>query len=554
MDTEDEGTPIAPLPDHRNVNTAWWQELWRRHAHITTPLRRRGLECDIEFGLSAYVVRVSLPGNSCLIISPPQEPPSSRPPGDPEGWSVTRQHPDSHEQFELIYDSTPSAEPGIPPRPEVRNGASTPPMIEAIDQTLARLGVRTPVTGDAQATSLEPTTAGADVAPGDGSRPTPIPYDTLHGSHATAATSTATARTGLPASGLHHVPAYPYGDALLALTDQLNATDAHAEAAALLHKVLEPTHGLLERLGEFFEAAGEKAKEADQDDGFNLAYDLADAAAEIRSLGEALHVAEERMRSLTPTPRPLRSTAAKTPRPWQPPPGLPAVRPPVQPLTPHRHRSPPAHGAPACPPLPPAGGDTPTDRSLNAVSDTAPSRRLLPHQISTPASDELSRLADSLQHAFAQYDLLNSNGEVPVPPPVAKLMGHVTSAQHLSQVTSQLATEFLTGHGQQPGARHRAVWYLMTAILHTTKATALFAQTVHTAVTATHGLRGAHQQHWQMVIDHADGRAELRRAGEAVTAAVDEINQHRKRERLFAEVRAPAPPTAGPSPRHPVSR
>lgn len=95
-------TPLASLPDHRRAATAWWQELWRRHAHITTPLRRRGLECDIEFGLSAHMVRGSLPDGSHLIISPPQEPPSSRPPGDPEGWSVTRQHPDTHGEFELI--------------------------------------------------------------------------------------------------------------------------------------------------------------------------------------------------------------------------------------------------------------------------------------------------------------------------------------------------------------------------------------------------------------------------------------------------------------------
>ncbi|MEU3549906.1 hypothetical protein [Streptomyces longwoodensis] len=85
---------LAPLPDHRNVDTPWWQELWRRHAHITTPLRARGLQCDIEFGLSAYIVRVSLPDDSYLIIGPPQEPSSERPPGDPEGWIATREHPD----------------------------------------------------------------------------------------------------------------------------------------------------------------------------------------------------------------------------------------------------------------------------------------------------------------------------------------------------------------------------------------------------------------------------------------------------------------------------
>ncbi|MEV0470668.1 hypothetical protein [Streptomyces prunicolor] len=180
---DDSARPLAPLPDHRRVATAWWQELWRWHAHITTPLRQRGLECDIEFGLSAYMVRVSLPDGSYLIISPPQEPPSSCPPGDPEGWSVTRQHSDAHEQFELIYDSAPSADPGVPDRPEVRNGASVPPMIEVIDARLAQLGVRARDLDDVHARVSDHGAAQA----GDGSRPDRITHGAAHASHVTAA-------------------------------------------------------------------------------------------------------------------------------------------------------------------------------------------------------------------------------------------------------------------------------------------------------------------------------------------------------------------------------
>ncbi len=117
--------PLAPLPDHRNVHTPWWQELWRRHAHVITPLRARGLQCDIEFGLSTYNVRVSLPDDSYLVISPPHDPPSERPPGDPEGWIATREHPDDQTLFEVIYDSAPSNDPSAPQRPEARHGGST---------------------------------------------------------------------------------------------------------------------------------------------------------------------------------------------------------------------------------------------------------------------------------------------------------------------------------------------------------------------------------------------------------------------------------------------
>ncbi|MGW7423610.1 hypothetical protein ACWGJB_26840 [Streptomyces sp. NPDC054813] len=300
MVAEDKNTPpashtdarrtsaLAPLPDHRNVDTAWWQELWRRHAHITTPLRQRGLECDIEFGLSAYIVRVSLPDDSYLIIGPPQEPSCDRPPGDPQGWIVTRQHPDDQALFEVIYDSAPSA----PERPEARHGGNATHLIEAIDQRLTQLGLLPAVSSS---------TASA---------------------HVSAATPTLRApKTPDVCDNADRTSVYVYGDALLALTDRLNATESHADAAALLHQILDPTSGLLERLGEFFEAAGEKAKEAEQDDGFDLHYDLEDAAATVRSLGEDLHTAVDRMRALAPA-RQTTSTAL----PSGPSPGLPTAK------------------------------------------------------------------------------------------------------------------------------------------------------------------------------------------------------------------------------------
>ncbi|MCZ4103455.1 hypothetical protein [Streptomyces sp. H39-C1] len=285
---------MAPLPEHGNVHTAWWQELWRRHAHITTPLRQRGLPCDIEFGLSAYIVHVSLPDESYLIIGPPQEPPSERLPGDPEGWIVTRQSDDDHGLFELLYDSSPSADPGAPERPEARHGGSATQVIEAIDQRLDQVGLLTASPSSAR-----------------GSRSSTAPQPQTPEPLVDAADDSV---------------GYVYGDAILALTDRLNGAASHAEAAALLHQILDPINGLLERLGEFFEAAGEKAKEAEQDDGFDLSYDLADAASEIRNLGEVLHVAEDRMRVLTdqpPAPRPVPAPSGAGPLPPALPPAAP---------------------------------------------------------------------------------------------------------------------------------------------------------------------------------------------------------------------------------------
>lgn len=282
--------PLAPLPNHRNVHTPWWQELWRRHAHVITPLRARGLQCDLEFGLSAYIVRVSLPDDSYLIISPPQEPPSERPPGDPEGWIATREHPDDQTLLEVIYDSTPSDDAGAPERPEARHSGSAPPLIEVIDRRLAQLGLL----------------------------PHPVmPHESPHAHLAQPAPPPEPRDVpGTPQPG----PRYVYGDALRDLTDRLNRAESPADAAALLHQILEPTEGLLAQLGEFFEAAGEKAKEAEEDDGFDLSYDLADAAAEIRNLSEVLHVAEDRMRALTPLePAPRRPAPSSPPAPNLPP-------------------------------------------------------------------------------------------------------------------------------------------------------------------------------------------------------------------------------------------
>ncbi|MFC9431460.1 hypothetical protein [Streptomyces sp. NPDC056987] len=297
-----QGVPLAPLPEHRNVNTAWWQEQWRRHAHITTPLRQRGLGCDIEFALSSFIVRVPLADSSYLIIGPPQETTLNAPFGDPEGWTVTRHHAD-HELFEVIYDSAPSAGSGAPERPEVRHGMSATPLVEAIDQHLARLGLLPGPVSSART----PLVAAAPER---------------HGPDASD-----------PSGDADDASVYPCGDALRALTDRLNATESHADAAKLLHQIVDPDNGLLEQLADFFEAAAEKAKDAEQDDAFDLSYDLDDAAAQVRDLGEILRVTEEGMRALTsPPPVPLPSRALpRTPRlpPPNPPPAAPkSARPP----------------------------------------------------------------------------------------------------------------------------------------------------------------------------------------------------------------------------------
>ena len=104
------------------------------YGHLTPLLRRRGLTCTVEYGLSDYIVHAQLPDGSALLISPPQEPPTKHPPGHPESWLVTRAHPDNPAIYEVLYDSEPDG-------PQARQGGSVPSMLAAIDARLDQLGV-----------------------------------------------------------------------------------------------------------------------------------------------------------------------------------------------------------------------------------------------------------------------------------------------------------------------------------------------------------------------------------------------------------------------------
>jgi hypothetical protein len=115
------------------------------YAHLTGPLRQRGLVCTVEYGLSDYIVHAELPDGSALVISPPQEPPTDHPPGRPGSWLVTRSSPYDSTVHEVLYSSEPDA-------PHAGNGGSTAPLLAAIDARLDQLGVPSP----APSVAIEP--------------------------------------------------------------------------------------------------------------------------------------------------------------------------------------------------------------------------------------------------------------------------------------------------------------------------------------------------------------------------------------------------------------
>ncbi|MFG3199876.1 hypothetical protein ACGFYT_27525 [Streptomyces sp. NPDC048208] len=108
-------------------------KLHHRYDHLTAALRQRGLECTVEWGLSAYIVHAELPDGSSLIISPPQEPPSEHP-EHPESWIVTRHRSAEPAVYEVVYNSEPDG-------PDARHGGSVPDLLNAVETRLDQLGV-----------------------------------------------------------------------------------------------------------------------------------------------------------------------------------------------------------------------------------------------------------------------------------------------------------------------------------------------------------------------------------------------------------------------------
>ncbi|MFJ6466928.1 hypothetical protein ACIQM0_38980 [Streptomyces sp. NPDC091387] len=168
-----EDLPISARPSKPLLRQAVAGLLGPEHGygHLTVPLRQRGLECTVEYGLSDYIVHTSLPDGSSLIISPPQEPPTDHPAGHPAGWLVTRGHPDDSTVHEVIYDSEPGG-------PHAQHGGSAPSLLAAIDGRLDQLGVpprpdaassrvsaARALSPTAQFTALAPTPAASAVRP-----------------------------------------------------------------------------------------------------------------------------------------------------------------------------------------------------------------------------------------------------------------------------------------------------------------------------------------------------------------------------------------------------
>ncbi|WP_405421493.1 hypothetical protein [Streptomyces erythrochromogenes] len=88
---------------------------------MTTPLRERGLVCDVDYGLDDWIVYAWPPGHDSVVLI-----------GRRGGWLITHEAPaEDRTSMTVLYDSRTSTAPG--------DSDDAGPLISAIDALLARL-------------------------------------------------------------------------------------------------------------------------------------------------------------------------------------------------------------------------------------------------------------------------------------------------------------------------------------------------------------------------------------------------------------------------------
>ncbi|WP_405496239.1 hypothetical protein [Streptomyces sp. NBC_00096] len=118
---------MAPLPDHRHTGDPAWQRAWAEFELLTTPLRERGLVCDIAEGHTSKLVYAYPPGHDSVFIIGPED----------GGWLVTHQAPaEDWSDFSVVYDSRAGSTP--PAGSEAEHDHQLTPLLAAVDAYVSR--------------------------------------------------------------------------------------------------------------------------------------------------------------------------------------------------------------------------------------------------------------------------------------------------------------------------------------------------------------------------------------------------------------------------------
>jgi hypothetical protein len=161
----------------------------------------------------------------------------------------------------------------------------------------------------------------------------------------------------------------------------------------------------------------------------------------------------------------------------------------------------------------------------------------------TPASAAAVRdLARKMRASVDEFALVDAAGHIPDPPPYSDLLHHLRTAhQHLVD-TVELATAEATAGGldRPPGTRERLVLATSDALA----ASYLIGHTLRDLL----GTADTRPHESAIVLQHSQGRAELRRAAEALEETAVLLEQHQATQGLTASMRLPNQPPKRPGP------
>ncbi|MEV4997457.1 hypothetical protein [Streptomyces niveus] len=179
-------------------------------------------------------------------------------------------------------------------------------------------------------------------------------------------------------------------------------------------------------------------------------------------------------------------------------------------------------------------------------------RRLIPRGEVLRLIGVLDGMKAKLLDAAEQWQLLDDTGQVPAAPVYADLIQHAAAAQDLSRDVVRLAADFARSPHSTARVGRAVLAHLATAATLSSNAAPRFAETAETALSLAGNPITDRYQANSMVLDHATGRAYLRRTSESLGAAAKALNHHLDLHQFFptpARQQNPAPPPPGPDTR-----
>ncbi|WP_446038060.1 hypothetical protein [Streptomyces sp. SID1121] len=168
-----------------------------------------------------------------------------------------------------------------------------------------------------------------------------------------------------------------------------------------------------------------------------------------------------------------------------------------------------------------------------------------------PLNEMQAKIIDAAQ----QWELLDEAGHVPAAPPYIELLQHAIDAQGLSLGVHQLAADFARNPYSKTRDGGTVLALFAAAAAISTQAAPYFAETAQGALSFPRAgkLTELRFVKNRMVIDHASGRACLRRTSGSLRAVAKELDNQLDFHRYLSTVaprESPAPPPPKPNGHH----